>query len=56
MKVSDLVIPMYGVWKGLGVVTSIDYDSMYCSVCFVMEAGRTIPFLCAQLDVINGCR
>ena len=56
MKVSDLVIPTYGVWEGLGIVTSIDNDSKYCSVCFPMEAGRIIPFLCAQLEIINESR
>jgi hypothetical protein len=53
MKAGDLVIPMYGVWHGLGVVTSIDNESKYCSVCFPMEAGRIIPFLYAQLEVMN---
>jgi len=53
VKAGDLVIPMYGVWKGLGIVTSINYKSMYCSVCFPMDAGRIIPFLYAQLEVMN---
>jgi hypothetical protein len=56
MKAGDLVIPMYGVWEGLGIVTSIDNDSKYCSVCFAMEAGRIVPFLCAQLEIINESR
>ena len=56
MKVSDLVIPMYGVWHGLGVVTSIDNESKYCSVCFPMEAARIIPFQCAQLEVVSESR
>jgi len=56
MKVGDLVIPMYGVWHGLGVVTSIDNEIQYCSVCFPMEAGRIIPFQCAQLEVMNESR
>ena len=56
MKVGDLVIPMYGVWHGLGVVTSIDNEIQYCSVCFPMEAARIIPFQGAQLEVVNESR
>ena len=54
MKVGDLVIPMYGeLCDTIGIVTNINAAVKYCSVYFPTEAGRRLPFLCCQLDVIS---
>jgi len=52
MKVGNLVRPRYGHRPALGIVTDVDYDSLYCSVCWSCD-GSPGRCLCIQLEIIN---